>query len=138
MSLDHRLTEAARHVAEQVEPPEVDLGAVRGRARADRRRTIALTVAAAAAAVALAGIPLLTAGGRDSTAPQPAAPRTPEAPSLLEDTACAVEGCLEPGSYTVPLGFSRERAADGRGDQARCRWDLGCGRLHPHDLDEWA
>ena len=49
MSLDQRLTEAARHLAEQVDPPEVDLGAVRRRARANRRRTVALTVAAAAA-----------------------------------------------------------------------------------------
>ena len=71
MSLDQRLADAARHVAEQVDPPEVDLDAVRSQAHANRRRTVALAVAAAVVAVGLAAIPLL-ATGRGTAAPQPA------------------------------------------------------------------
>jgi hypothetical protein len=107
MSLDHRLTEAARHVAERVEPPEVDLGAVRGRARANRRRTGVLTVAAAAVAVALAGVPML-AGGRDSTAPRPATSATPESVSLLYDAPCEPKACLTPGLYAIRLGYAKD------------------------------
>jgi hypothetical protein len=105
MSVDRRLTEAARHLAESVDPPEVDLGAVRGRARANRRRTVALSVAAAAAVVALAGIPFLSAG-RDSTAPQPATSTTPEVISVLQQDPCDQEGCVKPGLYAIPLGYA--------------------------------
>ena len=76
MNLDQRLADAARHVAEQVDPPEVDLDAVRSTAYAGRRRTAAvaltgaLALAAAVVTAALVGIPLLR--DQDSTAPRPA------------------------------------------------------------------
>ena len=73
MNLEQRLADAARHVAEQVYPPEVDVGAIRSRSHANQRRTLAATAAAALLTLALAGIPLLTTG-RDTTAP-PVAPR---------------------------------------------------------------
>ena len=41
MSLDQRLADAAHQVADGVTVPEVDLDAVRSRARANRRRTVA-------------------------------------------------------------------------------------------------
>jgi len=110
MSLDHRLTEAARHLAERVEPPEVDLGAVRGRARANRRRSIALTMAAAAVVVALAGLPLLTAG-RNLTSTQPATTATIEVLRDLEVTPCYMHRCVAPGIYSIGLGQAKDATA---------------------------
>ena len=103
MNLDQRLADAARHVAEQVDPPDVDLDAVRSRAHANRRRTVALAVAAAVAAVGLAAIPLL-ATGRATTAPQPAASPTSHIIRNLVDSDCAVDQCLKPNTYAIPLG----------------------------------
>ena len=40
MTLDQRLAQAVRHVADGVAVPEVDLEAVRAGARANRRRTV--------------------------------------------------------------------------------------------------
>ena len=51
MTLDQRLTQAARGLADRVTPPEVDLEVVRNRARANRRRTVSLAGAGALAAV---------------------------------------------------------------------------------------
>ena len=102
MNLDQLLTEAAHHVADRVDPPEVDLDAVRTRAHASRRRTTALAVTAAAVVAALIGVPLLADHDR-STAPQPAEP-----PSriiwTLPDADCAVGPCLKPRTYGIPLG----------------------------------
>ncbi len=104
MNLDQLLTDAARQVADQVDPPEVDLEAVRNRAaRAGRRRTTALAVAAAAVTAALVGIPLL-ADHDSSTAPQPAAPPTSQIVWSLNNTNCAMDQCLKPRTYGIPLG----------------------------------
>ena len=109
MSLDRRLTDAARHLAERVDPPEIDLAAVRAGAHANRRRTIALTVAAAAGVVALAGIPLFM-GGRDSTAPRPATTTTVDALRDLDGTPCTQRGCVSLGLYSIRLGYSADGA----------------------------
>ena len=103
MNLDQRLADAARHVADRVEPPEVDLGAIRARAHANRRVTVALAVAAAVLAVALAAVPLLVAG-RDTSAPQPAVSPRSRIVFTLRDTDCAAGRCLKPRSYGIPLG----------------------------------
>jgi hypothetical protein len=42
MTLEQRLTDAARHVADGVVVPEVDLDAVRTDARANRRQRVAI------------------------------------------------------------------------------------------------
>ena len=103
MSLDQRLRDAARRVAQDVDPPEVDLDAIRSTAHANRRARIALAVAAAILAVGLAGIPLLAAG-RDTTAPQPAvSPRSQIIRTLL-DSNCAADRCVRPNTYGIPLG----------------------------------
>ena len=104
MSLDQRLADAARHLAEQVDPPEVDLEAVRSHADASRRRTVALAVAAAVVAVGLAASPLLAAG-RGTAAPQPAvSPRSEIIRTLPRNSNCAVDQCLKPNVYGIPLG----------------------------------
>lgn len=105
MNLEQRLTDAALHVAEHVEPPVVDLDAVRSQAHARRRMTVALAVAAAIIAVGLAGIPLLAAG-RDTTAPQPAVTPRSEILRTLRDSDCAAGRCLRPNNYSIPLGQS--------------------------------
>ena len=102
MNLDQLLTDAAHHVADQVDPPEVDLDAVRTRAHASRRRTTALAVTAAAVTAALIGIPLLA--DHDSTAPQPAVPPRSGIIFTLPDADCAVGRCLKPRTYGIPLG----------------------------------
>ena len=103
MNLDQRLSDAARHVAERVEPPEVHLDAVRSRANANRRAKVALTVAAAIVAVGLAGIPLFAAG-RDTTTPQPAVSPGSDIIRTLRDADCAAGRCLGPAYYGIPLG----------------------------------
>lgn len=106
MNLDQRLTDAARHVAERAEPPEVHLDAVRSRANANRRAKVALTVAAAMVAVGLAGVPLFNAG-RDTTTPQPAVSSKSDIIRTLRDADCATGGCLKPAYYGIPLGLDQ-------------------------------
>ena len=102
MNLDQLLTDAARHVADQVDPPEVDVDAVRTRARASRRRSTALAVTAAAVTAALIVIPLLA--DHDSTAPQPAVTPRSDLIRTLPDADCAIGRCLKPRTYGIPLG----------------------------------
>jgi hypothetical protein len=103
MSLDQLLADAARHVADQVDPPQVDLEVVRSRARANHRRTVALAVAAALVAMGLAGTSLI-ASGRDTTAPQPAVSPKGRIVLTLRDTDCAAGRCLKSRVYGIPLG----------------------------------
>ena len=68
MNLEQRLTEAARHVGNQVHPPEVDPEAVRSRAlRVQRNRMAAAVSAAGLAAVIAMG--MFLAGGREGSDP---------------------------------------------------------------------
>ena len=120
MNLDQRLSDAARHVAEGVEPPEVHLDAVRSRAHANRRAKVALTVAAAIVAVGLAGIPLFAAG-RDTTAPQPAVSPRSDIIRTLRDADCAAGRCLGPAYYGIPLGV------DDSGRRLRARMTVHSG-----------
>ena len=69
MTLDERLADAARRIADGLTPPEVDLVGVRTQARAQRRRTVSLTVAAAVAVVLVAATAIGL--GRPTAAPLP-------------------------------------------------------------------
>jgi len=79
MTLDHRLTQAVRHVADRVTVPEVDVDTVRSQARAKSRRQVSLVVAAAVVAIIVAGTALLV--GRDPGRPAPIDPVRP--PQLI-------------------------------------------------------
>ncbi|GAA4406558.1 hypothetical protein GCM10023168_21610 [Fodinibacter luteus] len=98
MNLDQQLSQTLRHLAEQVDPPEVTLDGIRSLAHANRRRTVAATAAAGIFALALAGIPLLTAS-RDTTAP-PVAP---------EPTGELFRADLRDPSRCVDKGIDGER-----------------------------
>jgi CHASE3 domain sensor protein len=74
MSLDQRLTDAARHIADQLITPEVDLDAVRAQARSNRRRTTILAVVATVAAVVAV---VTVADGLATSAPPPQPATTP-------------------------------------------------------------
>lgn len=85
MNLDQRLSDAARRIAAETDPPEVDLDAIRGQARANRRRTLALSAAAAAVAVIVAGTAVVN---RDPSA-TPVRPADPVEILPPGDTGCA-------------------------------------------------
>ena len=70
MILDQRLTLALHRVADDVLVPQVDVGAVRSTARAQRVRRSSVVATAAAALVLVAASTVV--GGRDTTAPEPA------------------------------------------------------------------
>ena len=72
MTLDQRLTDAARHVADGVVVPEVDLDAVRSGARANRRQRVAIAVTVVVAAIVVTGTAVVSS--RDASAPEPAPP----------------------------------------------------------------
>ncbi|MET0526155.1 MAG: hypothetical protein ABWZ91_15220, partial [Nocardioides sp.] len=65
MSLEERLTRAAHGLADGLTPPEVDLDAVRHRARVHQRRTVALVATGALVAVVVATTAIGL--GREST-----------------------------------------------------------------------
>ena len=71
MTLDHRLTQAARQVAQGLNPPDVDVRAIRARARSNRRRRTSLAAAAAFVVVAALGAAVVT---RDTSSPDPVVP----------------------------------------------------------------
>ena len=75
MTLDQRITDAARHVADGVVVPEVDLDAVRSRARGNRRQRVAIAVMVVVAAIIVTGTAVV--GGRDASAPEPTNPVRP-------------------------------------------------------------
>jgi hypothetical protein len=76
MTLEQRLTDAARHLADGLVAPAVDLDAVRARARSNRRRTATLAVAVTVTAV-IAGATVFD--GRATSAPPPLPATTPTA-----------------------------------------------------------
>lgn len=85
MSLDQRLSQAARRMTDGITPPEVDLGAVRARARRSQRRTAVLAIAATVLTVGATGA--VVVGGRDDAAPLPADPSPSPSPSVVETTS---------------------------------------------------
>ena len=97
MRLDQRLAQAVRHVADGVAVPEVDLDAVRARARANRRRTAALVAGVAVVAVVVAGTAVVT--GRDASSSLP--PAGPVSPSVSESPSTSPLPPLETRSWEV-------------------------------------
>lgn len=93
MSLDQRLSEAARQVAGGVIPPDIDVAAVRGRARAASRRTALLV--ATAVVVAIVGVGTAIVNGRPTSAP-PVVPLPTPTPTPTE-----VEPGWSPDSVTA-------------------------------------
>ena len=95
MITEDRLTRALHDVADGVAAPEVDLSAVRSRARARRFRTVSAAAVATVVAVILAGTTLLAGGDRSSTLP---------ASSPLPSTATSA---TSPEGYTsAQYGFT--------------------------------
>jgi hypothetical protein len=105
MSLDQRLSRAAHQLADGLNPPDVDLDAVRARARSNRRRTTSLAVVATIAAViAVIAVGASVLGSRNTSAPDPANPipsSAPTAPSPSLDEKWPLERIRAEGS---PVG----------------------------------
>lgn len=95
MISEDRLTRALHDVADGVASPEVDLAAVRSRARANRTRAVSAAAVTTAVAVIVAGTTLLGRGDRSSTLP---------AASPLPSTAMSA---MSPDGYTsAQYGFT--------------------------------
>jgi hypothetical protein len=100
MTLDQRLTQAVRHVADSVPVPEMDLDTVRARARTIRRRTGALVASVAVVAVVAvmaAGTAVVT--GRDANSSLP--PAGPVSPSVSEPPSTSPQPPLATRSWKV-------------------------------------
>jgi len=95
MITQDRLTRALHDVADGVAAPEVDLAAVRSRARAKRTRAVTATAVTTAVAVIVAGPTVLGGGDRNATLP---------AASPLPSTS---ESATSPDGYTsAQYGFT--------------------------------
>ena len=70
MTLDERLTRAARQVAGGIAPPEVDPDVLRARARDHRRRRTSLTAAATLVAVVTVGAVVVPRPGHGWNGPR--------------------------------------------------------------------
>ena len=126
MSLDQILGDAARGLARDVVPPEVDLGAVHRGARARRRRTQAAVVAAAALAAVTTGA--LLVDGRPDSSPEPVVP-VPTPTSTPTGTPAPTEPGWVPDSVSAREIVRAERAtavatgvAAGDGDARLAIW----------------
>lgn len=99
MTLDQRLAQAVRHVADGVVVPAVDPDAVRSRARKNRRQAGALVAAAAVIAV-VAGATVIT-GRDDASSPMPAGPVSPPtvSPSISESPSMSPQPLTGPRSW---------------------------------------
>lgn len=114
MTLDDRLSSAARHVADGLVPPVVDLDSVRFQARRNNRRTAALSVAAAV--VAVVGISFTIAGAQDTSGPDPVPPmptpsetRVPDEVGIGALYVAADAGAGE--ALTDPVNYGRVETA---------------------------
>ncbi len=96
MTLDQRLTRAAREVVEGLTPPTVDLDGIRARARSNRRRTTLLAVAGTLTAVIAVGATVIAS--RDTGALEPVEP----GPTPVE-TATSVPDPDEPNPFPTEM-----------------------------------
>lgn len=100
MTLDQRLAQAFRHVADGVVVPQVNPDAVRARARRNRRQTAALVTAAAVIAVVVSGTVITGRGDASSIPPAgPVSPSTSESPSVVESPSMAPQPRTGPRSW---------------------------------------
>lgn len=134
MTLDQRLTRAARHIADGLNPPAVDLDGIRARARRNRRRGTALATAATVVAVIAVGAAI---GSRDSAAPDPVepvptpvetitSPPSPEEPSPFPTSMTPEEVVNEPRAELWTAAV-----APGDPDMRISMWSFMCTRPCP-------
>ena len=132
MTLDQRVSGAARRIADDVEPPPVDVDAIRSRARAGRQRRTAFVVTAVAAAVIGAGVVVTD---RDAAAPDPARPAPPVPSPAPEPTSSAKpwpksmtpEQVVDrPGALLTTIGVSPDDP-----DTRISVWSVTCSRTCP-------
>jgi hypothetical protein len=97
MTFDQRLAQAVRHVGDGVVVPEVDVDAVRARARVNRRRTAALVAGVAVVAVVSAGAAVVTVRDTSSSLP----PAGPVPTSVSESPSSSPQPPLTTGSWEV-------------------------------------
>ncbi|GAA6525577.1 hypothetical protein [Intrasporangium sp. DVR] len=104
MTLDQRLSAAARHLGDRVVPPDVDLDTVRSQARRDRRRSVSLVVLSTVVALTLAGTALLRRP--EPVRLQPASPQSSASQERIRSSTSAMRlpavGALAPGTYVMP------------------------------------
>ena len=135
MTLDERLSRAARSIADGLDPPVVDLDGIRAQARRNRRRGTALATAATALAVIAASA--VIGSSRDSAAPDPVEP----APTPVE-TSAAPPSPGEPNPFPksmTPEQVVNEPGADlwtaavapGDPDMRISMWSFACTRPCP-------
>lgn len=129
MTLDQRVSGAARRIAGAIEPPLVDVDAIRSRARAGRRRRTALVVTALAAAVIGAGAVVTD---RDAAAPDPARPAPPVQSPTQEPTSPAKpwprsmtpeQVVARPGALLTTIGVAPDDP-----DTRLSVWSVQCSR----------
>ena len=111
MTLDQRIVDAARHVAGGVVVPEVDLDAVRSKARANRRQRVALAVTVVVAAIIVTGTAVVS--GRDAGAPEPADPVDPPRISGPPLTPYWHDGVLYARGVEIETPWRRSRNGPG-------------------------
>ncbi|HUR13488.1 MAG TPA: hypothetical protein VM097_03225 [Mycobacteriales bacterium] len=106
MTLDQRLTDAARHLADGLVVPVVDLDSVRAQARRNQRRNAALTVASVVVAVGVVVASGATIG-RDSSAPQPADPAPSPSSSVWSPASVTPQDVVKvPGAVLGSVGVA--------------------------------
>lgn len=139
MTLDQRLTHAARQIADGVVAPQVDLDAVRRGARARRRRTVTGVVTAAVLVVAAASTALTV--GRDTSAPVPPA-STPTSTAPTQGFLMPPWPALETGpEYWLPYesvryGFDMGAPPGWGWNPAVRSWTYLDGLDHPSSADD--
>jgi hypothetical protein len=100
MTLEQRLTRAARHVADGLNPPAVDPDGIRARARSNGRRRTSLAAAATVVAVVAMGVVGANVLGRDTAPPDPVEPvPVVPAPVVPTPTVTALPGPEKPKPF---------------------------------------
>ncbi len=94
MTLDQRLAQAVHHVAAGVAVPDVDIDALRTRARANRLRMVAVTATVAVVTATVAGTAIV--GGSDTNSPIP--PSSTTSPSETQ-TGTTSPAPLDTGTW---------------------------------------
>ncbi len=120
MTLDQRLTDAARHVADGVVVPEVDLDAIRSLAHTKRRQSVAVAVAAVVVAILVTGTAVLS--GRDASAPEPAGPQQIGGPPR---TPYWHDGVLHVQGVEIETPWRQSPVIEVAGDTVLVGWQLG-------------
>ena len=114
MMLDQRITDAARHLADGVAVPQVDLDAVRSQARANRRQRAVMALTVVVAAIIVTGTALVM--DRETSAPEPADPVGPAQLGGLPLTPYWHDGVLHVRGVEIETPWRRIPVIDVAGD----------------------